>query len=436
MKPVEIIMVCTSDIAGQVRGKGFPASEIERRREVGVGWTPTNIMIGNRGVIGPTPWGAFGDLFLRPDWSTRVRLDYEDGGAIESFVLADVMELDRTPWACCPRDFLKRGLAALEEAGFRLRAAFEHEFTYQGVEEHPNSAYGLEAFRRQGTFAGTVASALHEAGITVETFMPEFGPQQYELAVAHRPALRAADEAIILRQLVRGTAERLGGSASFTPLLRPDAVGNGLHIHFSLTDLDDQPANHDPDRPHGIAARAGAFVEGIRRRMPALCALSAAGTVSYLRLVPHRWSAAYNNLGIQDREAGIRLCPVFGQGDKARARELHFEYRAADAVASPYLLLGGLVWAGLAGLRDELEPAEPTTVDPTTLSDEELARHDAKPLPNKLTLALDALEADPVLTEALGPTLTKAYLDHKRFEADKLQTQGAEAQCRQYREVY
>lgn len=436
MRPVEIIMVCTSDIAGQVRGKGFPASEIERRREVGVGWTPTNIMINNRGVIGTTPWGAFSDLFLRPDWSTRVRIDYEDGGALESFVLADVMELDGAPWACCPRDFLKRGIARLEEAGFRMRAAFEHEFTYQGVEEHPNSAYNLESFRRQGTFGGTLLAALHDAGVSVDTFMPEFGPKQYEVAVDHRPALRAADEAIILRQLARGTAERMGASASFTPLLRPDAVGNGVHVHFSLTDLDDQPANHDPDRPHGIAREAGAFVEGIRRHMPALTALGAAGTVSYLRLVPHRWSAAFNNLGIQDREAGIRICPVFGRTPKARTRELHFEYRAADAVASPYLLLGGLVWAGLAGLGEDLEPAAPTATDPTTLSAEELAKHDARPLPKKLTEALDALEADDVLTEAMGPVLSKAYLDHKRFEAEKLEPQGAEAQCRQYREVY
>ena len=41
----ELIMFCCSDIAGQVRGKGFPAKDLEARLKSGLGWTPTNIMI-------------------------------------------------------------------------------------------------------------------------------------------------------------------------------------------------------------------------------------------------------------------------------------------------------------------------------------------------------------------------------------------------------
>lgn len=437
MKPVEMVMVVMSDIAGQVRGKGFPARDIERRRDMGVAWTPTNIMIGNRNAIAPSPWGPFGDLTLRPDWSSRVRIDFDDDQGIEHFVLADAMELDGRPWACCPRDFLKRGLARLEEAGFRLKAAFEHEFAYHGVEERPNSAYNLESFRRQGVFGGLFLAALEEAGLGLDTFMPEYGPMQYEVTVAPRPALRAADEAVILRQLARSVAERLGDRVSFAPLLRPDAVGNGVHLHFSLTDLQGRPASHDPDGPHGMSRAAGAFVEGVRRHMPALSALSAASVVSYLRLVPHRWSAAFNNLGLQDREAGIRICPVFGQDEGARRNGFHFEYRAADAAASPYLFLGGLVAAGVAGIGEGLTPAEPTTSDPAGMSDDELARHDARWLPRSLGEALDLLERDPVLGDAMGRGLTDAYLAHKRFEVEQMAAlDDDDARCAAYAEVY
>src|SRR5262245_56512878 len=63
----ELIMICTCEIAGQVRGKAFPARELPARLARGVGWTPTNIMITTFGVIGDTPFGALGDLMLLPD---------------------------------------------------------------------------------------------------------------------------------------------------------------------------------------------------------------------------------------------------------------------------------------------------------------------------------------------------------------------------------
>src|SRR5262249_54927397 len=82
------------------------------------GWTPTNTMITVFGVIGETPFGPLGDVMLLPDPKAEVRVDFGDGGPPEHFVLADVRNTDGSPWSCCPREFLRRALAALErEAG-------------------------------------------------------------------------------------------------------------------------------------------------------------------------------------------------------------------------------------------------------------------------------------------------------------------------------
>jgi glutamine synthetase len=436
MQGEELVMVCTSDLAGQVRGKAVPAADLDARAGRGVGWTPTNLMITAHGAIAPGPWGAHGDLLLRPDPATRVRVPFGEDQAPESFVLADAMALDGQPWSCCPRDFLKRALAALAEQGLGLVAAFEHEFAYLGVEERPNSAYNLDSFRRQGRFGEIFVAALRAAGLEPDTFMPEYGPMQYEITLRAAPALVAADRAVILRELARGTAVRLGHRVSFAPLLRPDAVGNGVHIHFSLQDEAGRPVSHDPGQPHGVAARAAAFLEGIRRKVPALCALTAPSTISYLRLVPHRWSAAYSNLGIQDREASLRLCPVFARDAAARASEFHFEYRAADAAASPYLALGAIVWAGVWGLRQNLALAEPTTTDPDAMPPAERDRRGIERLPTTLPAALVRLAADPDLAQALGPDLHAAYLAHKRFEAELMGTHDAAEQCRRYGLAY
>jgi glutamine synthetase len=436
MTPQEIVMLCTCDLAGQVRGKGFPASDMEDRLVKGIGWTPTNSMITAHGPIAPSPWGPFGDLVLAPAPETRVRVDFGAEHAAEHFVMADIRHLDGTPWAVCPRSFLKRVLAAIEERhGLRVKAAFEHEFIYDAVEERPNASYALDAFRRQGRFAENYLGALRQAGLTLDTFMPEYGPMQYEVTVGPAVGVAAADQAVAVRELARGTASRMGGRASFTPILRPDAVGNGVHVHFSLSDAaSGAPVNHDAAQSHGMSARAGAFVAGILALLPAITALTAAATTSYLRLIPNRWSAAYNNLGLRDREAGVRICPVFRQADISK--QYHFEFRAADAAASPYLLLGAILAAGLHGLDRGLPvptvcEGAPQDMDPQKLRDLAIER-----LPQSLGEALDRFEQDRDLEPILGADLKTAYLAHKRFEAALMKDLSPEEQCEKYRLAY
>ena len=434
----EIIMICTCDLGGQVRGKGFPASDLAARLRRGIGWTPTNSMITVHGPIAPSPWGPFGDLVLMPDPDTEVRVDMGEAHAAEHFLLADICHLDGTPWSVCPRGFLKRVLAALEERhGLGVRAAFEHEFIYEAVAERPNSSYALDAFRRQDAFGETYLGALREAGLTLDTFMPEYGPMQYEVTVGPAVGLRAADQAVAVREIARSVADRMGSRVSFTPILRPDAVGNGVHVHFSLfRTADEAPVDHDPGHPHGVSAIAGSFLAGILAKMPAIAAVTAAAPVSYLRLTPNRWSAAYTNLGYRDREAGVRICPVFRETGIDVGRQYHFEYRAADAAASPYLLLGAVLAAGLHGLDRGLPMPPVSESAPQAMSDAERERLGILRLPQSLGAALDLFEAETDLDEAFGADLKAAYLAHKRFETGLMEPLDPEEQCERYRLAY
>ena len=437
MTPEEIIMICTCDLAGQVRGKGFPASEFAQRMRKGIGWTPTNSMITAHGPIAPSPWGPFGDLVLAPAAETRVRVDFGPDHAAEHFVMADIRHLDGTPWPVCPRGFLKRALEALRTRhGLTLKSAFEHEFAYDAVEERANSSYALDAFRRQGRFAQTCLGALKEAGIELDTFMPEYGPTQYEVTVGPAAGVRAADHAVAVRELARGTAARLGGRVSFTPIVRPDAVGNGVHVHFSLSDASGAPVNHDASHADGLSATAGAFIAGILSKLPAITALTAAASISYQRLTPNRWSAAYNNLGFRDREAGVRICPVFQHAGADLARQYHFEFRAADAAASPYLVLGAIVAAGLHGLDAGLPMPVVAEGAPQDMAEDLRQKLGIVRLPRSLDEALDRFEEETDLTGTIGEELKSAYLAHKRFEAGMMRDLSPEEQCAKYRLVY
>ncbi len=437
MELEELVMLCICDYAGQVRGKGFPASELAERLRTGIGLAPTNLMINAFGEIGDSPWGPRGELLMLPDPTTEVMVDFAGARPPERFLLADLTELDGTPWACCPRGWLARGLEALaREFGLIVKAAFEHEFHYSGAEVRLGDSYLLDAMRLQGGFAQNLLPALRSNGIIPDTFLPEYGPQQFEVTCKPALGLAAADDAIRLREITRAVARFHGHKATFSPVMAAGAVGNGVHVHFSLQDRDGTPVSYDATAAHGIGEAAGHFVEGILSEMPALVAFTAPSLVSYERLKPHRWSATYNNLGDRDREAGIRLCPLTRLPGSDPAASFNVEYRAADAAANPYMVLGALVWAGLKGLRDKRRLREPTARDPDEMNIAEREALGLVHLPRSLSDALLLLEQNETMGQAMGAEFRAAYLLHKRSEIEFLKDYSPDAQIARYADAY
>ncbi len=431
------VMVVTSDLAGQVRGKGFPEWELGDRLRRGVGYTYTNHMINCWGAIPHTPWGPLGDLVLVPDPATEVRVDFGDGRTGEWFMLGDLRHMDGSPWDCCLRTFLADALAELEEAeGLTLVAAFEHEFHDGGLPERAGDSYSLDKVRLAGDLPGALLHALEAAGVRPETFLPEFGRGQFEFTVKPAPGLAAADRAVIAREMVRATGRRLGRRLSFSPQVDPDGPGNGVHIHMSLEHRDGRPASHCAGAPFGLSAAMGSFVAGILKRLPAIVAVTAPSGASYQRLKPHSWSAAFNNLGWRDREAAVRICPVDDSPGADVSESFNVEFRAGDAAASPYLQLGVLVRAGLEGLRERLDAPEPASSDPGAMSDAERSARGIVRLPASLEEALDRLEAADGARPLLPGELFDAYVMHKRGEIAALEGLPAAEVCRRYAEVY
>lgn len=430
------VFVCYSDFAGQVRGKGFPLRDLDERWRQGVGWTPTNIMINCFGNTPATPWGGSGDLVLRPDPAGQVVIDFEDDGPVERFILGDVENLDGSPWAVCPRNYLRSGLAALEgEFGLRLRVAFEHEFTCIGVEPRVGAAYGIEAVRAIGDLPEVILALLDRAGLEPESFLPEFSPGQFEVTIRPSLGLEAADRAVKLRQIVRAACQRKGLRASFAPIMRKGGVGNGVHIHFSLEDREGRPLSHDASAAAGVSRIAGSFAAGILSHGRALCAVTAPSVISYERLRPNAWSASVTNLGERDREAFLRICPVAQAHGADVAKSFNLEFRATDAAATPYMALGAIVRAGLDGLRNAMPPPEAVSViDAARLTDAQRREKGVLPLPPTLGDALDCLDEDQGVL--MSGDIKAPYLMHKRAEIAEVATIEIDELCALYAQAY
>ena len=433
MESEALIFVGTCDLAGLVRGKGFAQTELSQRLREGVGLAPSNIMMSPFGPILDTPYGTEGDLMLVPDASTFVEVEF-DGAAAERFYLGDITNIFGQFWACCPRDFLRRALEALErEARFTMVAAFEQEFTYTGVDERPGATYSLDAWRRQGRFGEHLTAALRTAGLVPDTFLPEYGPRQYEMTIGPARGLRAADEAVISRELARSVAHRLGHRAIFAPILDPDGIGNGTHIHFSLRDTAEKPVLYNPDAPWRIAKEGEAFVAGVLDNMPMLTAITTPSPPSYFRLRPDRWAPTWANIGLQDRGASLRVCPIFGP---PAAHNFNLEYRVADATASPYLALGALVWAGLDGIRRKLTLPPESDRSFWDMSDAERRETGAKPLPRSLDESLALLAESKTARDWFGDEFFDCYLRFKRAELHVVEGLSPADICAKYAEIY
>jgi glutamine synthetase len=437
LSATDLVALVCCDLGAIVRGRSILVSELGGHLDAGVGWVPANFSLTPLGPLAElTPFGSVGDLRLLPDPDTHVRVEDGAHGSALEFVLCDIVEPDGRPWECCPRRFLREALGELEtELGARVVASFEHEF--QLLTEAPAAPpFSLEEQRRVEPFPAEAMGALIEAGVQPERFLAEFAAHQFEIPVEATGGMAAADRSVVLKEVVREVARRLGLRASFAPLLDPAVPGNGAHIHLNLLDAVGESLLYDPARPACLSELGGRFAAGILRHAAALSALTAPSPASAARLAPHRWGAGAVCLGERNREALLRIPPLVSLGGGDPAAQLHLEYRGADATANPYLALGGILRAGLDGVRAQL-PAPPILDrDPAELDAADAQRFGVGALPASLDAALWALADDETARGWMTPTLYDAYVGVKRAELAAVADLDVSEVCRRYAAVY
>lgn len=415
MTPLAAIV--TTDLCAITRGRFLPAEKIVAPGTT-VGWVPANISLKPDGhIIAGDIWGSSGDLRILPDVAARAVTGLTGAATPFDMTPGDIVALDGSPWPACSRSALRAAVTALEQAtGLRVLSSFEQEFQLLDTGLPDAHVFSFQALRRAEPFAGRYFAALTEAGVDPEVIIAEYGRDQYEITTGPTGPLAAADRAVIVREITREMARLQGWRATFAPKTRPDAVGNGVHIHFSLVDASGAPVGFDATRPGRLSPVAAAFCAGVVHHMPAILALTAPHPSSYLRLKPHNWSSAWTWLGERDREASLRICPTVDLPGKDPARQFNVEYRAADATANPYLALAAILRAGTDGILRGLS-APVFSGDPEQLTPAERDRLGLHRLPETLTAALDTMERSAAVQGWFTPELLRSYLAVKRAQA-------------------
>ena len=403
------------DNSGVTRVKAVPLGRLESAAAWGIGASPVfdAFLADDWIVAGRYAGGPVGDLRLHPDLSRVVVLAEQPGWAWAPVVR---YQQDGTVHPQDQRSIAQAAVARLAEAGYAARVAFELEWAISTTEPEftpaaNGPAYGFTRLIERSDYLRDLLIALDRQDVSVDQIHPEYGSAQYEISVAAEDPVGAADTSVLVRQTIRALSMRHGLRASFSPKVLADGVGNGGHVHISLWRGDSNLFSGGTGR-NEMTYEAEAFAAGILTHLPGLLAIGAGSLASYLRLIPSHWAGPYQVWGLENREAALRLIT----GSPGNSGAANLEVKAFDESANPYLLVAGLIHAGLAGISGAATLPEPVDVDPASIADADKARQGISLLPGTLGAATDAFEADGVLTEALGPALAATIVDLRRAE--------------------
>ena len=398
---IETVILAGADTHGIMRGKRLPIAELDRVAEHGVAlcdvvWA---LPVDEQAPVEPPPDHAgyfprpgFTDMRAVPDLETARIVPWHDRTAL---LLCDFVDHDGGAIPLSPRAVLRSVVERARAMGVEPIVGVELEFyllretpqsvlakrplQLEAVEARP-SVYGIAAASRNEPFAGAVREMLLGHGLAVEACNPESGPGQFEINLRAAPALRAADEAFLLKSAVKEVAARQELLATFMAKPRSDWPGSSCHLHLSVRE----------DMRH--------FIGGLLEGMAELTAIFAPTPNSYRRFVQHSWAGTTATWGVDNRTAGLRVLGA-----------TRVEHRQAGADANPYLAVAAALAAGLDGVERECEPPLPVDGDV-------YASGAAPALPASLGEATDLLERSALARDWLGDDVVDHCVAMRRSE--------------------
>ncbi len=249
---------------------------------------------------------------------------------------------------------------------------------------------------------------LEKMGFEIEASHHEVADGQHEINFKYEDALAAADNIATFRAVVRAVAEQNDIHATFMPKPISEINGSGMHSHISLF-TEDGNAFDDPDDEFNLSETAYNFMGGILNHAEAFTAVTNPTVNSYKRLVPGYEAPVYVAWSDTNRSALIRVPDAAGASSR-------FEIRSPDPSCNPYLALAAVISAGLEGIENDADPGEPVREDIYEFDDEKREEYGITTLPGSLDEAVDALEADEVVTEGLGEHVTEKFIEAKRAD--------------------
>jgi glutamine synthetase len=429
---VRFISLQFTDIMGMIKSVTIPVGRLEEALSQGI-WFDGSSIEGFARIYES-------DLMLVPDPVTYQVFPWGAPERRRARLICDVYGPGGEPSPNVPRLALKRTLAQAVEQGYVYNVGPEFEFFLferndvqptRPVPHDVGSYFDFSPRDKAQQVCSEVILALEEMGMQVETSHHEAATGQHEIDLRYADALTSADNAVTFKYTVRAVAAPQSIYASFMPKPIFGIAGSGMHVHQSLFDTGGRNLFYDPDDEYNLSRLAHSFIAGQMEHARALAAVVAPTVNSYKRLTPGYEAPVYICWAQLNRSALIRV-PAHGPQRESAAR---VELRCPDPSANPYLAFAVMLAAGLDGIKRDLIPPPPVNEDVYDFDERDLRERAIGTLPGTLAEALNALERDAVIQEALGPAITEAFLRAKRTEWEEYRIRVTNWELERYLET-
>jgi glutamine synthetase len=427
---IKFIDLQFTDILGVVKSVTIPVNELASTLDHGI-WFDGSSIEGFARI-------AESDMYLIPDTSTFAVIPWVSGKDATARFICDVYTPNDQPFIGDPRGVLKRVLEQANHLGFDYNIGPELEFFLLIPDEkghiippvpQDNDGYFDIPTDLIGGLRREMTSTLEAFGITVEAMHAEVANGQHEIDFRYANALTTADNAVTFRTALKIIARQNGLRATFLPKPIRGMSGNGMHVHQSLvykaTGIN---AFADSGDPYGLSNIAQHFIAGQLAHARGMCAILAPLVNSYKRLIPGYEAPVYISWGRINRSALLRIPRAHG------VESTRVELRCPDPSCNPYLAFSVMLAAGLDGIKRELPL--PVASEENLYLLENQGNLNLQVLPKSLDEALEALESDLLIRDALGPHVYERFMQAKQAEWNDYQLEVTAWELNKYLNTY
>lgn len=364
------------------------------------------------------------DMYLLPDPDTFLILPWRPQQGAVARLICDVYNPDGTPFAGCPRNNLKKAIAAAGALGFTMNVGPEAEFFLFKTDSegsptldiHDQAGYFDLSPNDHGEDARRdLVLVLEQLGFEIEASHHEVAYGQHEIDFKYGDALTTADRIMTFRYVVRTIAQRAGLHATFMPKPVFGINGSGMHCNQSLFTAEGN-AFFDPRDELKLSQVAYSYIAGIMEHVRAMAAITNPLINSYKRLVPGYEAPVYIAWSTRNRSPLIRV-------PEKRGSSTRIELRNPDPACNPYLAISVMLQAGIDGVKRNLTPPAPTNRNIYHMNEQELAELGIESLPSTLDEALAVMDQDQLVKDALGSHIYQRYTEAKKLECEEYRMQ-------------
>ncbi len=372
------------------------------------------------------------DIIAKPDPDTFTILPWTKKDFPVGMMFCDILNPDGSAYIGDPRHALKRVLARAKKMGFDFYVGAEIEYFYFASDKKPEvldegTYFELIPNDIANDLRNQTVRTLEDMGIIIEASHHEVAPSQHEIDPKYTEALRAADNIISSRFVIKEIAQKQGVYATFMPKPLYGVNGSGMHLHQSLFQGKRNIFFDKNDKYH-LSSMARHFIAGELKHAREISALTAQWVNSYKRLVSGYEAPVYVSWGQRNRTALIRV-PLYRPGNERATRA---ELRCPDPSCNPYLALAVMLAAGLEGITKKYSIPEPVEPNIYEMEMEERKKRGLHALPGNLFEAIQEAKNSNLVRETLGEHIFTRFILNKEKEWEDYRSQITSHEIKKY----